>query len=359
MPISFACTCGKMLRVNDELAGRRVRCPSCQSEVQVPDDNVEAILLAEDLPASESPRRSRLQADDKDEEMRAQPAATSGKATASLVLGLLSFLCSIFSGIPAIIMGILGLRDINRARGQLQGQGLAIGGILTGSLGLACSVPLLVGLLLPAVQKVREAAARTQDANNLKQISLAMHNYQDAMGRCVPSAITDARGRPLLSWRVELLPYLEQDVLYRQFKRDEPWDSPTNKPLLTQMPRVYAKPNYPESLARGLTYYCVFVGPGAAFEPGKTLRFSPQDFPDGLSNTLLITESSYGVPWTRANDLDYAPDRPVPPLGTADATGFNVALADGSVRFIRKDISETALRALITRNGNEPPGRDW
>src|SRR5207302_1956982 len=97
-------------------------------------------------------------------------------------------------------------------------------------------------LLLPAVQKVRMAAGRTRSANNLKQMALATINYADAFGRAPAAAICDKNGKPLLSWRVAILPFIEQDNLYKQFHLDEPWDSDHNKKLLARMPNVYALP---------------------------------------------------------------------------------------------------------------------
>src|SRR5208337_936304 len=102
--------------------------------------------------------------------------------------------------------------------------------------------PVLIALLLPAVQSAREAARRAQCVNNIKQIMLAMHNYISA-NNAFPRDITDKNGKPLLSWRVAILPYVEQGVLFDKFKLDEPWDSPHNQELLKYMPLVYQCPS--------------------------------------------------------------------------------------------------------------------
>ncbi len=98
-------------------------------------------------------------------------------------------------------------------------------------------------LLLPAVQAAREAARRAQCVNNLKQIGLALHNYHDTTNGFPAAAITSKDGKPLLSWRVAILPYIEQQELYNQFHLNEPWDSPHNKTLIARMPVAYNCPS--------------------------------------------------------------------------------------------------------------------
>src|SRR5207237_862076 len=141
------------------------------------------------------------------------------------------------------------------------------------------------GFALPAVQKVRMAATRSQSANNLKQILLAFHNYHDTYGALPAAAICDPNGKPLLSWRVAILPYVEQQALYNEFHLDEPWDSEHNKKLLPRMPKVYSLPNVTKE-GEFTTHYRAFVGNGAALDLKKGVRFA--DFTDGLSNTVLI-----------------------------------------------------------------------
>jgi hypothetical protein len=165
-------------------------------------------------------------------------------------------------------------------------------------------------------------------------------------------------GTPLYSWRVLILPYIEQDELYQKFHLDEPWDSSHNIRLLDRMPRTYAAPEYKRSKVPAYhTVVHVFVGPGTAFEgPGGV---AIQDFPDGTSNTLLLVEAGDPVPWTKPEDIAYAPDRPLPPLPGLFKDGFRACMADGSRRFVRTGIREDALRAAITRNGGERDGLDW
>jgi hypothetical protein len=210
-----------------------------------------------------------------------------------------------------------------------------------------------------AVQKVREAAARVQSSNNLKQMCLAMINYADShQGRLPPQALFSKDGKPLLSWRVLILPYIEQEALYKEFHLDEPWDSEHNKKLLARMPRTFALPGKEKEAAAGQTYYLGFVGKGAFFEEKKALRY-PADFPDGTSNTIMFVEAAEAVPWTKPEDLPFDPGKPLPKLGGRSPGGFLAALCDGSVRLVSSSISEKTLRAAITRNGGEVLGDDW
>jgi hypothetical protein len=214
-------------------------------------------------------------------------------------------------------------------------------------------------LVLPAYLSVEDARVRQVFSEDLKKLAWAMHSYHDKHRALPPHAVFDRQGRPLLSWRVLLLPYLGQEDLYKQFKLDEPWDSSRNRLLLEKMPAVYL---HPLRAARGepFTTNCqVFVGKGAAFEGERGLRI-PRDFPDGTSQTILIVEAARAVPWTKPEDLPYAPDWPLPRLGGFfRGDGFYVACADGSPRYLLQETSEATLRALITRNGRDKPGADW
>jgi hypothetical protein len=165
-------------------------------------------------------------------------------------------------------------------------------------------------------------------------------------------------GRPLHSWRVLLLPYIEQKDLYRQFRLDEPWDSPHNLTLLPKMPRSYAPPPGKAGLVPAHHTVChVFVGKGAAFEGRRGLRL-PADFPDGTSNIILVVEAGPPVPWTKPEDLPFDPDGPLPELRRLFKGGFRAGLADGSRWWFSSDTSETALRRWIRRDDGDI-GTDW
>jgi hypothetical protein len=214
--------------------------------------------------------------------------------------------------------------------------------------------------------KMALAAERVTSTNNLHQIALAMHIYHDRKGALPPAAIYSRDGKPLLSWRVAILPDLGEiapyrelklDQLYREFKLDQPWDSPHNQRLLARMPKVFAPPRG-ASREHYTTYYQVFHGNGAAFE--GTRGVSLQDFPDGRANTLLVVEAGDPVPWTRPQDFTFSPDQPLPrlkgPFTTKSFPFVLAAFADGSFHTIPSNGSDTLLRALITRNGGEVLG---
>lgn len=215
----------------------------------------------------------------------------------------------------------------------------------------ALVVVVLTLFLVPAMQQGRPPSFRGQVTNNFKQITLAMHIYADVHGALPPPAIYSKDGKPLLSWRVAILPYIEQETLYRQFKLDEPWDSPANIALLPKMPPVYddypPQPREPHT-----TTFRVFVGPGTAFEGPRGLSFKA-DFPDGLSNTLLVVEAAEAVPWTKPAELAYGPECSLPALGGRFPDKFMTGFGDASVTPVDRSVSEEQLRGAITRNGGE------
>jgi hypothetical protein len=207
-----------------------------------------------------------------------------------------------------------------------------------------------------AVQKVREAAARIQSSNNLKQIVLAMHNHESAFGKLPSAAVCDKSGKKLLSWRVAILPYIEQENLYKQFHLDEPWDSEHNKTLIEKMPKTYADPRAGGAAKPGETYYKVFVGKNAAFQWDKGA--SLLGMADGSSNTIMVAAGGDPVTWTKPDDFECDPTdtkNPLPDL-SKPFDRLLLAMCDGSVRQI--DLSklkdaEKKLRAAITPAGGE------
>ncbi len=240
------------------------------------------------------------------------------------------------------------MHDFKNPNKQDMGKGNAITGIVLGTLTLILTV--LTALVSEGVEPSRRAMC----VNNLKDIAMAMGNYHSAFGSFPAAATFDKAGKPLLSWRVLLLPYLEQGELYNQFHLDEAWDSPHNKPLADKMPRVFQCPS--GELSQGLTTYEVFVEPNSMFT-GTPSEVTIEDVTDGSSRTLLVVETTKLVPWTKPGGLSFASSEPGLGMGSKHPGGFNVSMADGSVRFLRMSGNDATspgnLRAMVTRDGNE------
>jgi prepilin-type processing-associated H-X9-DG protein len=238
------------------------------------------------------------------------------------------------------------------------------GGMSTGAvIGLVVAVAvvvlfvcggLMVALMLPAVQAAREAARRTQCANNLKQIALALHNYHDTYNSFPPAYTVDQNGKPLHSWRTLILPYLEQEALFRQIDLNEPWDSPKNLPYSQVSLKVFECPSDPTTGPH--TCYLAITGKGTLFEGDKGLPLAA--VMDGTSNTIAIVEVE-GMPvnWMEPKDIDieqFVSSTGGPGgAGAKHLHGFNTAFADGSVRFLMDQTDPITKRALATRAGGE------
>jgi Protein of unknown function (DUF1559) len=188
-------------------------------------------------------------------------------------------------------------------------------------------LPVLSDIFFP-IEGVRNVTRRVQSSNNLKQIGLALWDYEDSLGRPPPLAVCRPDGTPLLSWRVLLLPYLEQQTLFREFKLDEPWDGLHNIRLLDRIPSVYRSPYPPPAGSPTATPYQMLIGPGTLWEGWNPVGQRPRlEFPVWPTTTqvamfdppfrlkdlrerggvILAVEAAEGVPWTKPADLNYSP----------------------------------------------------
>ena len=285
------------------------------------------------------------------------PTKTSGLAVASLVLGILSCPLSVLTGIPGLVCGIMGLNRIARSERtpggpRLTGQGLAIAGIILSSL-TTLVLPVMVGLMLPAVQAAREAARRSVCSNNLRSAAFGMLLHESERG-ILPAAITAADGTPLLSWRVAILPFVDEQALYDEFHLDEPWDSPHNRTLIPRMPQCYACPSTP--LDEGQTRYLLLDGPGAAFarrnlRPGDdaappVVGVRLADLEDDADETIMIVEAPVdrAVAWTKPEEFSVSPAEAAErDTGGAGHGGRirHAAYADGHVEALMPDAHVT------------------
>ena len=234
--------------------------------------------------------------------------------------------------------------------------------IVGDQLTVTADAQVVASLMESVLRPAREAARRAQCTNNEKQIALAMHNYAARYKSVFPPAYTvDKAGKPLLSWRVLILPYLEQDALYKEFHLDEPWDSPHNRALIAKMPSTYHCPlENADAVRQGKTRYVAPRGAGMTILHGAE-PVGLKDITDGTSNTILFVDAGdeRAVIWTKPDDWDVAPDPKIASAGvfsahgTGRSMGTNCAFADGAVRFLTEKIKPSTLRALMTYNGGE------
>jgi prepilin-type processing-associated H-X9-DG protein len=295
MPITFTCPqCGAHTNVDDRFAGQTGPCRSCGAIVTIPGAATQPF-------APVGPR----------------PARGSSSSAVTLIVVLACAVVGLF----------------------------VCGGIL-------------VALLLPAVQAAREAARRSQCVGHMSQIALALHNYHDACGTFPPAYLADANGKPMHSWRVLILPYIEQQNLYQSYNFDEPWDGPNNRQLAAQIPPMYRCPS--DAAVGTSTNYAAITGPGTVFDGATSSRMT--SITDGTSNTLMIAETTAGINWMEPRDLDVNQmslqiNGSPTDISSHHPGGAQAAFADGSVHFLQQSITAQVLRALITKAGGEPvPG---
>ena len=189
-------------------------------------------------------------------------------------------------------------------------------------LGIAIVLAIGGGVGFSVYQSVQSAMARVHVDCSLKQISLAMMSYEMKHGTFPPRTIFSKDGKPLLSWRVVLLPELGQQALFDEFNLDEPWDSPHNKPLIARVPLFCLNEN--GDAAKGRTRFVVPVGKDTMFDGDKGV--SKKQVTDGLSNTILIivVGENRSVIWTKPDDMDFDPEHPLAGLGAVADEGFHV-----------------------------------
>lgn len=338
----FKCPyCEGKMQASEEHAGQTVVCPDCQATTKVPSGADPTAIKEEprgSVPASKgdaitTPERLHLakSSEDDDEEEDDRPRRR---------------------GRPSADAGA----------GQVAAAGMGIGMILLLVFGIGacvlCVPAILIALLVPAVQKVREAAARTTNTNNLKQISLAVINFHDAKRNFPsPKMQPDLPGTPPadLSWRVSILPFIEQEALFNQFDKKNGWDHPNNKMFLSRRPTVYGNVQRPD-VDNTQTVFQYFTGPKTLFPDPLKTQWNLGNIPDGSSNTLLLAEAQTAVPWMKPADMVMAPNAalPLPP------ERFLAAMADGSVRLIdRRKTSDATLHLAIQPNDGQQLGGDW
>jgi hypothetical protein len=268
----------------------------------------------------------------------------------------------------AITLAAFGLRSIARSDGRLRGSEFAAGGILVPFAGI-----LLGYLIADAAWFARDNSMRGQAASKMREIGAAFNDYDAHVGQLPPVALLDTNGRPLLSWRVLLLPYLGERELFKEFHLDETWDSPHNIALLPRMPHVFRAVQYPadERMPEESSTFCqVFTGKGTIFDGTQRRTLAQVADEGGTSNVILAIEAGTPVPWTKPADLEYDDDKPLPPLGGVfpgkrrlnrfgerSVNGFHILLADAHTVFIWRNISDETLRSAIRRKEGNHSGK--
>lgn len=182
---------------------------------------------------------------------------------------------------------------------------------------------------------------------HLKVLGNALERYHEAKGSYPPAALVDKDGRPTLSWRVALLPYLGEDNLYKEFRLDEPWDSLHNKKLIKRLPKAFKAPH---SWHKGRTHDLVFTGMNTVFEGKNGTRKADIDGKTILL-VLTATEDNESIYWTKPADLEYVDSKPIPNLFGSYGDSCHILFANGTYRLLKKDTDEKVVRSLIKRKG--------
>ena len=257
--------------------------------------------------------------------------------------------------LAALILGIVAFVTIRRSQGRRTGRRLADWSV---PLAILCLVGLGVSL---GFQVYRTMVRMFAEDLMCRPILIAMHQYNDDHQHLPPQALCDEEGRPLLSWRVLLLPYLQEEALYKEFQLDEPWDSPHNIKLLPRMPQVYSRPTVVGRRETERTHFQVFVGEGSVFDdaPGfKPPSIGQIVVANGLENTILLAEAYEPVPWTKPEDLRFDRNTPLPRLGGVSRAGFIVVRGDRSFDFVwatypyPEDVEERIRKQILWREAD-------
>ncbi len=220
--------------------------------------------------------------------------------------------------------------------------------------------------LVPLRDPVTRPSVRAHCMNNLKQIALALHQYHVVYGAFPPAFIADEQGRPVHSWRVLILPFLEQQGLYDQYDFREPWNGPNNIKLLSKLPPVFECPtsHSPGPPVSTFTSYVAISGPGTMFPGAESIRLD--QVTDGPAQTLMVVEvANVQIPWTKPEDLDVRTmasrihDRDHPSISSNHPGGAVAAFGDGASRFLPGSINGMGLKALVTIAGGETIPPNW
>jgi hypothetical protein len=241
----------------------------------------------------------------------------------------------------------------------------------------------VLGLLFSAIitlhekprRKAYEAYCRATCRQGLNYIAQAFLNYHQANGCFPPAYIADKNGKPMHSWRVLILPYLDQDPLYKAYDFMGPWDGANNRKLLTSRPWMFAcrSDQDADDSRADQTSYVAVVGPNAAWRGEKSRKLGPVDFPGGPGHTIMVVEvANSGIPWMEPRDVsldtlgvaggkspaltvssNHHPDDEF--FFTYDrGCGAHVATADGSVHYLPTRLRRSKWEKVSRQAGATP-----
>jgi hypothetical protein len=223
--------------------------------------------------------------------------------------------------------------------------------IVVGVVVFCATVAILV--LWRGIVVARNSAIKAKCCSRLSMIGCALANYKDAHGTFPPAYLTDDTGKPMHSWRVLILPYLEQNALYSQYHFDEPWNSENNRRLAPCIPSEYRCPG---SLAKDetTTSFVAVVGPNAAWPGNKPATESEIGDANAHFNTIAIVEvADSGIDWMEPRDMHLEDasrgvNTAVPcGIGSSHPHGANCLTMDGLVHFLDNGISASLLTWLL------------
>lgn len=355
-PLQVKCPNGHGLKVPEKLAGKKVKCPKCEAAFVVP---VPASVSGEIPSFLEESSQDGWEQEDADAPTERKPKKSSKKKPESNGMGM--FYAAIGAA-ASIVIGVIVVMVVWSPAPVPPAPPVPV---LQTPPPAPASPPVAATPATPeppagenskSVEEFKKKAASDLQKQRFMTGGLAFHNYysvynQFPVSKSRPEWL-DESGRPKLSWRVHILPYIDQLGLYQQFHLDEPWDSPHNLPLLDQMPDVFRAPE--DALTSNTTRVMVLDGPGTLIQKG--IGCTMPEITDGTSNTILfvLTAPDKFVPWTKPEDAPFDPSNSLECLGKIPEAGIRATMADGSTRLIPATIPPDQFKALATINGGEP-----
>ena len=408
MAIRVSCPCGRTLNLADELRGKKVRCPACSAAITVPMTASNPLPTRGESRSSQSPdtpRRPRQLNEDSRQphsgakrpeakpKASSQPKKSSNRSdqrrsaphqASSSDYDEVEWLdeadSASWNELPYEAAPVRG-RSTQGSNGRHRGaaaRSSGKSGMPTSTkvlliVGILCILPFVfaigLALFLPAVQQARVAARRTQSRNNLKQIALALHNFHDTNQSFPAGMYPDEKltSEERLSWMAAILPYMNQTTLHQSVNFKEAWyDESNSRAASTRVPEYLNPHNVPTEAGPAEAHYVGIAGLGndapmlpvtsnraGIFGIDRTTRIS--DIKDGTSNTMMISEASgrFG-PWISGGHATMRSLTEKPYINGPDGIGgpyrggVNVAMADGSARFVSEDVDPLVFERIST-----------